>query len=129
MVYYHDSIITYFSGIRCCSNEFADELAKRLNVPDEVQDSWRAMMQLIPERLQSDIDTQNIILVYLKAGGEKMARHGIEIIKKRFLEEIQQENEELSGPEGSDNDSELYPDEDGDDDDLDDESDDDLDDY
>jgi hypothetical protein len=114
-------------------------MVKKLNVPDEYQNPLRAMMQLIPERLQNDIDTQNIILVYLKAGGEKMARHGVEIIKKRFLEEIQQENEERSGLNSIDNDAELFAnenkddddldDDDLDDDDLDDESDDDLDDY
>lgn len=104
-------------------------MAKRLHIPDEYQDPLRAMMHLVPERLQNDIDTQNIILVYLKAGGEKMARHGIEIIKKRFLEEMQQENEELSDVDSIDNDIELFTDE-NEDDDLDDDSDDeDLEDY
>lgn len=77
-------------------------MAKRLNVPDELQGPFQKMMQLIPEILQNDIDTQNIILVYLKAGGEKMARHGIEIIKMRFFEEMQQENEELSAADAVD---------------------------
>ena len=95
-------------------------MAKRLNVPDDLQGSFQKMMQLIPEILQNDIDTQNIILVYLKAGGEKMARHGIEIIKMRFLEEIQQENEELSTLDSIDSDIGLFRDQNADDDDLDD---------
>ncbi len=114
-------------------------MAKRLNVPDDLQGPFQKMMQLIPEILQNDIDTQNIILVYLKAGGEKMARQGIEIIKMRFLEEIQQENEELSALDSIDNDIELFRDQNAEDDDLDDDhpddeddddlNDDDLDDY
>ena len=110
-------------------------MAKRLNIPDELRSPFQEMMQLIPEILQNDVDTQNVILVYLKAGGEKMARHGIEIIKKRFLEEIQQENEDFSALESIDNDIELFEDQDADDDDLDDDhpddalDDDDLDDY
>jgi len=77
-------------------------MAKRLNIPDELQGPFQKLMQIVPEILQNDIDTQNIILVYLKAGGEKMARHGIEIIKMRFLEEIQQEIEELSAADAAD---------------------------
>jgi len=105
-------------------------MAKRVNIPDELQGPFQKLMQLVPERLQNDIDTQNIILVYLKAGGEKMARHGIEIIKMRFLEEIQQENEELSDLDNFDNDIKSLRDPNVDDDDLDDDDldDDDLDD-
>jgi hypothetical protein len=70
-------------------------MTKKLNIPNELRSPFHQLMQMLPYTLQNDIDTQNIILVYLKLGGEKMARHGIEIIKMRFLEEIQQENEEL----------------------------------
>ena len=106
-------------------------MTKKLNIPDELHNPFHQLMQMLPYTLQSDIDTQNTILVYLKLGGEKMARHGIEIIKMRFFEEIQQEHEELSetdavdiGMEASedpDSDQESYlKSDDMDDDDLDD---------
>lgn len=103
-------------------------MAKRLNPPAELEGPFQELMQLVPVSLRSDVDIQNVILVYLKAGGEKMARHGTEIIKMRYLEEIQQENEELSDLNSIDNDVESFRDPNADDDDLDDDRDDDQDD-
>lgn len=109
-------------------------MAKKLNIPDEFHDALQKLIGLLPYKLQSDIDAQNIILVYLKLGGEKMARHGVEILKMRFLEEMQNYAEEHSDPDDIDSeiDAEGDPDaEDGDYSDSDylDDDDDDSDDY
>jgi len=85
-------------------------MAKRLNITDEFHDSFQKLIKLLPYKLQSDVDTRNLILVYLKLGGEKVAAHGIEIIKMRFLDEMRQEDEALSGSETID--AELEADED-----------------
>jgi hypothetical protein len=63
-------------------------MAKKLNVPDELQRSFQRLLYSIPDEMRNDALTQKIILVYLKFGGEKLARHGVEILKMRHREEI-----------------------------------------
>lgn len=63
-------------------------MAKKLNVPDELNSSFQRLIYSIPDELRNDARTQKIILVYLKFGGEKLARHGVEIIKMRYREEL-----------------------------------------
>jgi len=69
-------------------------MSKRLSIPDEYHDLFQKMLGLLPYELRNNTDIHNIILVYLKIGGEKLARHGIEIIKKRFIAEIRKKAEE-----------------------------------
>ena len=90
-------------------------MAKKLNIPDEFHDSLQQLLRLLPYKLQSDIDTQNTILVYLKLGGQKMARHGVEILKMRFLEELQNYADELSSPDAIDSEVEAEGDPDAED--------------
>lgn len=109
-------------------------MTKKLNIPDELHGLFHKLVQLLPYQLQSDVDTQNIILIYLKLGGEKMARHGIKILKMHFLEEMLNYVEELSDPDAIDSEVEATGDSDAmdysdsgyldDDDDDDDDSDD-----
>ena len=65
-------------------------MAIRSNVSDEFQKEYQRLLEFLYGSLRIDPDIQNIIRVYLKFGGEKMARHGIEIINKRFQKEIQE---------------------------------------
>ncbi|MBL7181032.1 MAG: hypothetical protein ISS65_12635 [Desulfobacterales bacterium] len=69
-------------------------MTKRLNVSDEFQKEYRQLLRLLYGDLQNDTDIQNIIKVYLKFGGDKLARPGIEIINKRFQKELQESIEE-----------------------------------
>ena len=61
-------------------------MTKKLNIPDEVQGTFKRLMNSVPHELRNDIDTQRIILVYLKIGGAKLARQGVEVIKMLFQE-------------------------------------------
>ena len=78
-------------------------MAKRLNLPDDLHDQFQQLLKLAPDELQNNVDIQNILSVYLKFGGEKLARHGLEIIHKRYLEEKWQRAQEAQAidPEDS----------------------------
>jgi hypothetical protein len=69
-------------------------MAKRLNIPDEHQDVYQQLLRLLPYELRNDTDVHNIISVYLKFGGEKLARQGIAIIIGRYMDEIEENEEE-----------------------------------
>ena len=63
-------------------------MAKKHDIPKDLETSYRKMLQIIPMELRDDENLQTSILVYLKLGGEKLARQSIEIYKKRFTEEF-----------------------------------------
>lgn len=65
-------------------------MADNLNIPDELKGTFKRLMNRIPEKLRSDRHTQKIIQLYLKLGGEKLAKQHIEIIKLRVREEERQ---------------------------------------
>ncbi len=69
-------------------------MAKRLNLPADLHDQFQQLLKLAPDELQNNVDIQNILSVYLKFGGEKLARHGLAIIHKRYLEEKWQRAQE-----------------------------------
>ncbi len=78
-------------------------MAKRLNLPDNLHGQFQQLLRLAPDELQNNVDIQNTLSVYLKFGSKKLARHGIEIINMRYLEEKRQrakESQEID-PEGS----------------------------
>ena len=62
-------------------------MKKSFYVQNELQEMYKGLLDLIPDQLKNDTHTQKIILVYLKLGGDKLARHGIEVIKKRLSKE------------------------------------------
>ena len=62
-------------------------MAENLNIPEELQGTFKRLMYRVPEKLRSDSHTQKTIQLYLKLGGEKMAKQHIEIIKLRVREE------------------------------------------
>ncbi len=69
-------------------------MAKRLNLPDNLHDQFQQLLKFAHGELQNNVDIQNTLSVYLKFGGEKLTRHGIEIINRRYLEEKRQKAEE-----------------------------------
>lgn len=62
-------------------------MKKSFFVQNDLQKTYHKLLNQLPEPLRYDASTQNIILVYLKLGGEKLAHHGIDIIKKQFQKE------------------------------------------
>ena len=58
------------------------------NVPEEFKYAYRRLMGLLPEKLRKDRKIQNTTLVFLKFGGEALARHSVEIQIIRFKEEM-----------------------------------------
>jgi len=77
-------------------------MAENLNIPDELQGTYKRLMYRVPEKLRSDSHTQKIIQLYLKLGGEKLARQHIETIKLRVREEERQRKAEADASEQSD---------------------------
>ena len=69
-------------------------MAKRLNLPDNLQDQFQQLLKLAPDELQNNVDIQNRLSVYFKFGGEKLALHGLEIINRHYLEEKRQRAKE-----------------------------------
>lgn len=77
-------------------------MAKNLNIPDELQGTFKRLMYRVPEHLRKDSHTRKIIQLYLKLGGEKLVKQHIEIIKLRVREEERQKRAEASASENSD---------------------------
>lgn len=65
-------------------------MEENLNIPDELQGTFKRLMYRVPEKLRSDSHTQKTIQLYLKLGGEKLAKQHIEIIKLRVREDKRQ---------------------------------------
>jgi len=77
-------------------------MAENLNIPDELQGTFKRLMYRVPEKLRGDPHTQKIVQLYLKIGGEKLAKQHIEIIKLRVREEERQNKAGANGSEKSD---------------------------
>ncbi|MBU1161474.1 MAG: hypothetical protein KKF96_02855 [Proteobacteria bacterium] len=78
-------------------------MAENLNIPDELQGTFKRLMYRVPEKLRSDSHTQKTIQLYLKLGGEKLAKQHIEIIKLRVREDKRQNKAGDDASEKSDN--------------------------
>lgn len=61
-------------------------MIKGLNIPDEFQYTFKRLINLTPHQQRNDPDTQKVVLLYLKLGGEKLARQYIEILKSDLRE-------------------------------------------
>ena len=85
-------------------------MAENLNIPDELQGTYKRLMYRVPEKLRNDSHTQKIIQLYLKLGGEKLAKQHIEIIKLRVREKERQQKAEADASEQYDiEDDSIYP--------------------
>ena len=76
-------------------------MAENLNIPDELQGTFKRLMYRVPEKLRSDSHTKKIVQLYLKLGGEKLAKQHIEIIKLRVREEERQNKADADASEKS----------------------------
>jgi hypothetical protein len=63
-------------------------MSEKLIIPDEFQGSIRRLLSRIPSEQRDDETLQASLLIYLKLGGEKLARHYIEISKKVFPDQM-----------------------------------------
>ena len=77
-------------------------MTENLNIPDELQGTFKRLMYRVPEHLRNDSHIRKIIQLYLKLGGEKLAKQQIEIIKLRVREEERQNKAEADASEDSD---------------------------
>ncbi|MEA1946639.1 MAG: hypothetical protein U9N83_04980 [Thermodesulfobacteriota bacterium] len=66
-------------------------MTQQIKIPDELEWAFQHLINLLPDPLKGDDHTQQIILTYLKFGGEKLARQRIEIIKIHFREKAAKE--------------------------------------
>lgn len=72
-----------------------------LNIPDEFQYTFKRLINLIPQEQRTDRDIQKIVLLYLKLGGEKLARQYVEVLKSDLREnEDKTETSEKSNHDG-----------------------------
>jgi hypothetical protein len=87
-------------------------MSEKMIIPDEFQGSIRRLLNRIPAEQRDDETFQAALLVYLKLGGEKLARHYIEIskktfpdqmvlIKKQFNDGIDEDEAERDNPDGN----------------------------
>jgi hypothetical protein len=63
-------------------------MSEKMIIPDEFQGSIKRLLNRIPSEQRDDETLQAALLVYLKLGGEKLARHFIEISKKGFPDQM-----------------------------------------
>ena len=63
-------------------------MSEKMIIPDEFQGSIRRLLNRIPSEQRDDETLQAALLVYLKLGGEKLARHYIEISRKTFPDQM-----------------------------------------
>jgi hypothetical protein len=61
-----------------------DNMKKSFFIQDDLHTTYHSLLNQLPEPLRDDAQIQKVVLVYLKLGGEKLAQHGIDVIKKRF---------------------------------------------
>jgi hypothetical protein len=57
-----------------------------LEIPEELKSTFKRVMRRVPHELKGDLEFLKNLLVYLKMGGEKLAKQRIEITKKPFRE-------------------------------------------
>ena len=61
-------------------------MVKGSNIPDEFRYTFKRLINLLPYNQRNDRHAQKNVLLYLKLGGEKLARQYIEILKSDFRE-------------------------------------------
>jgi hypothetical protein len=84
-----------------------ETMTDNVNKPDELVATFKRLMGQIPDKFRNDSHTQQVIQLYLKLGGEKLARQYIEAVKLNVREEERQHMAETENPEGSDMDDEY----------------------
>lgn len=82
-------------------------MAGNVNIPDELIQTLERLMNQVPEKLRNDSHTQQVTYLYLKLGGERLARQYIDIIRLTVREEERQAVDETEDPEDSDMDEDY----------------------
>lgn len=94
-------------------------MSEKVIIPAEFQGSVKRLLNRIPPEQREDETLQAALLVYLKLGGEKLARHYIEISRKTFPDQMilikkqlrdggdEDEDSEGDSPDGGEKDEEL----------------------
>jgi hypothetical protein len=95
-----------------------DIMTNKLNIQDDLGMAFQRCTNLLPYKLQDNSHIQKNILVFLKFGGEKLARQYIETTKMNFREKAikdtpetqtssahQAEEIHISGPDSLESDS------------------------
>lgn len=59
-------------------------MKKNFIIPDELKEAFDRLMNLVPDRIKNDAKTHQAISVYLKLGGEKLARQCVQVIKSNL---------------------------------------------
>jgi hypothetical protein len=77
-------------------------MAEPLVIPKEMKTAFEQVMSLAPETYRADIQFQQSILLYLKLGGEKLARQRIDLIIQTFCEEFNIGKKRADGPNETD---------------------------
>ena len=62
-------------------------MTEDLEIPEELKPAFKRIMKRAPSELVENLEFRMTALVYLKLGGEKLARQRIEITQKQFREE------------------------------------------
>lgn len=63
-------------------------MARKTELTEELEKSYAKLLQSIPMELRDDENIKACLMVYLKLGGEKLAKQNVEIVKQQFSEEI-----------------------------------------
>ena len=94
-------------------------MSEKVIIPDEYQGSIRRLLSRIPPEQRDDETLQASLLIYLKLGGEKLARHYLEVskrvfpdqmvlIKKQLREGIEEEESDEENPDDDADRDETY---------------------
>ena len=82
-------------------------MAENVNIPDELLETYKRLINQIPEKLRDDSHTHQVAQLYLKLGGEKLAKQYIDILTLNAREEERQQMAEPDNPEDADTDDEY----------------------
>ncbi len=96
-------------------------MSEKMIIPDEFQGSIRRLLNRLPSEQRNDETLHAALLVYLKLGGEKLARHYLEtsrkifpdqmvLIKKQFHDGIDEEDPDGNRPDDAEREEEFVSD-------------------
>ena len=58
------------------------------DIPDDLRSAFQRVIRQIPPEMRENEHLFRMTLVYLKLGGEKLARQGIEVAKEQHKQEV-----------------------------------------
>jgi len=82
----HLAVMNYYQKESQIKPNSGDIMTNKLNIQDDLGMAFQRCTNLLPYKLQDNSHIQKNILVFLKFGGEKLARQYIETTKMNFRE-------------------------------------------